>query len=234
MINQNILYTIIILIIGILIFCRNKNEYEYFDTQVVSNEAIQNIASIYNTSNMSLTNLNVTGNLTLGNWILNDSSDNLMIKNKTTNNTITISATGTITPSNNILNINGNITASGNIDASGDIKGNNISSSKYSLKSGWEISSDLANNLSFKNTLDSSSNGPLLIGRNLDRIISPAPNFGIYSGSQNKYNRFLFTADGFLIAQLLDSDKNIAKGIASYTVNNKNPFIDSSFMKYTQ
>ena len=72
MINQNILYTIIILIIGILIFCRNKNEYEYFDTQVVSNEAIQNIASIYNTSNMSLTNLNVTGNLTLGNWILND------------------------------------------------------------------------------------------------------------------------------------------------------------------
>jgi hypothetical protein len=236
MINKNIIYIIIIiLIIGLFVVYRNINEN--FDTTSLNksnNEAIQNISSIYNNSGtMVLPNLNITGKLTIGDWNLNDASGNLIITNKNINNNIIgISSNGVITTNGITASANNIITVSGNIQTSG-----NISASRYLFNSGWNISPDSSNNLNFSNNADLSSNGPLIFGSHLDKIYMPVPSgkhFGIYSGKPGNYNRFLFTANGFLIGQGIGSDNNTPIGITSYTVNNNNPFVNASFMQLKQ
>lgn len=54
-------YIIIILILLILCVIFATSQYDHFTTQ--SNEAVQDIASVYNKANMTTTNLNVTGAL---------------------------------------------------------------------------------------------------------------------------------------------------------------------------
>ena len=65
---ENIYVILILVIILIVIFINNRRENkENLDptTPPLSNEAIQNIASVYNNQNMAVTNLNTTGNLSV-------------------------------------------------------------------------------------------------------------------------------------------------------------------------
>ena len=65
---ENIYVILILVIILIVIFINNRRENkENLDstTPPLSNEAIQNIASVYNNQNMTVTNLNTTGNLSV-------------------------------------------------------------------------------------------------------------------------------------------------------------------------
>ncbi len=106
-------YVILILVIILfIVFITNKqtftqNKKESLDSTtsipVLSNEAIQSIASVYNNQNMQVTNLNATNNTNL---------NTLNVKNN-------MNVSGTILSSGNILSNN-------NINASGTISGNNI------------------------------------------------------------------------------------------------------------
>ena len=70
---ENIYVIILLVIILFVIFISNRRENkdnkENLDTTTptlnLSNEAIQNIASVYNNQNMTVTNLNTTGNLSV-------------------------------------------------------------------------------------------------------------------------------------------------------------------------
>ena len=57
---------VIVLIVVLLAILFLYNQKENLDASSLSNEALQNIASAYNTQNMSVTNLKVTGNLDVG------------------------------------------------------------------------------------------------------------------------------------------------------------------------
>jgi len=58
-------YTVFLLLaIVVIAFLWNKNEH--LDTSPLSNEAIQSIASVYNKDNLTVTNINATGNLLTG------------------------------------------------------------------------------------------------------------------------------------------------------------------------
>ena len=95
---------IIILFILIVIFLYNKQEHLDATTPPLSNEAIQNIASVYNNQNLVVTNMNATG--TIRGKYIGDLSGNV---------------TG---------NLSGNVTGdlSGNVTGKvfGDLSGNNI------------------------------------------------------------------------------------------------------------
>jgi len=64
-INTNVILLIIVAII-ILLLMTNKTT-ENFDITTSNNEAIQNLASLYRSENLKVTNLTVTGNLNGGN-----------------------------------------------------------------------------------------------------------------------------------------------------------------------
>lgn len=87
----------------------------------MSDEAVQDIAGVYNKENMSVSNLNITGNLTV--------NGESALKGKLTANNVPALTVGTLTSNGDAL-VKGNLTANGNLTASGSAtfkKGVNIS-----------------------------------------------------------------------------------------------------------
>jgi len=96
------LWIVILVIIMIIIFL-NMKTYEHFTD--LSNEAIQNIASVYNKDNMTLTNLTTTGDITIGGKI--DTTGNITTKENISGKNMTLGSgehylSGLITNENNV------------------------------------------------------------------------------------------------------------------------------------
>jgi len=100
-----IMYLLLIIILsGFQINHSRTNNLEH----LTSDEALQNVASLYNASNMTIANLNVTGNLTVGGT---STLQTLSASN--------ISASGIGTVAGN-LNVMGNTTTAGNLNVTGN------------------------------------------------------------------------------------------------------------------
>ena len=108
---------IILIIVLIAIFLYNKNENLDAITPALSNEAIQNIASVYNTQNMQVTNLTATN---LANIKDAKISNNFNVDGISTLNNINVSGTSIL----NNLNVS-NTTRLNNLNVSGNIITNN-------------------------------------------------------------------------------------------------------------
>ena len=118
-----------ILIIIFITGCISLSSDTLFEPFETSNEAVQTVSSIYNSGNMSVSNLRVTGNLivdgdckggslTTGAFKLSGEGDNLVLRNGTNTDWINvIDKTGTINSKNN-LHIAGT-TNTANLNATG-------------------------------------------------------------------------------------------------------------------
>lgn len=91
--SRNFVIALLIILIAIATFV-NKNKMEHLDvtTSPLNSEAIQNIASVYNTSNMKVTNLSASGTLTAGTTTLGTTT----LGNTTINGTFNIIPRGVI------------------------------------------------------------------------------------------------------------------------------------------
>lgn len=95
--KQIIILILVIFIIFIILTYRNQENITSDSGKTLSDEALQTIASVYNTQNMIVTNLNSTGNTQLNSLNVNN------------------------TTQLNSLNVNSNIKAKGNINVDGNI-----------------------------------------------------------------------------------------------------------------
>jgi len=92
MYNNNVFFLFILIII-IIIFYNTATAEHLTSTSVSSNEAIQLLGSVYNSGNATLTNLNITGTLKVGDitlqgkditvdgWVIRPEGDSLIIRN---------------------------------------------------------------------------------------------------------------------------------------------------------
>ena len=120
--NQILLF---LFLIGIFIYFTYNNNQENFTTMAENLETGANMASLYNTSNFTATNLNVTGTLTVNGVPITGSNSTLNIPNINTGviGANSASVNGAINAAS--LTTSGNLTSSGLITgairASGDI-----------------------------------------------------------------------------------------------------------------
>jgi len=89
--RECILIGLIILVVILFLYNKQENADSTAGSLTLSNESIQNIASVYNNQNMKVTNLEVSNN----------------IKTNTLNATGNINASGVVVLSNNIVNASG-------------------------------------------------------------------------------------------------------------------------------
>lgn len=127
--KKNLIIIIIIICLFITYKYNQSNKNEYFTTDTINNEAIQNISSLYNTQEMKLSNLTVTNNI---------KSENINANNIITSNT---RINGTLTVSGSIM-INNNIISS---DSSNNLLITDTSKNTYLFKDGLIRTSNVAN-----------------------------------------------------------------------------------------
>ena len=117
----------------------------------LNSEALQNIASIYNNNSLTITDLNVTGKLTVGGSTtcagLLTASGGIAATNMTASGTLTV---GDATKGTGLLTANGgiaatNMTASGTLTVTGNIDGGNCIKAKNTLIAG-DLVSGIAEN----------------------------------------------------------------------------------------
>ncbi len=123
---------IIIIIIIITIILHKK--YDYFASLSQNDEAIANVASLYNSGNFTANNMTITKQLCIIDGgdspicLSGDGKGNLVLNGGLTVNNV-INANGGITGPNNNINVGGNLNITGGLTATGDIGAANIGAS---------------------------------------------------------------------------------------------------------
>lgn len=152
--NIDIILIIIFMIIGYILYKINKckcNSYEGFSALgPIDNEALQNIASIYNKGSLVVSNLKVTGKLESSVGVINDLSCSTGdVGNLNISSNLNVSGNTLIKQA---LNVTGNNTIGGNIITKGelDINGNKLTSNdchvlSKAVNEGVKLFSDTGN-----------------------------------------------------------------------------------------
>lgn len=128
---MDIKYLVIITLVVIVIFLFYLNaNYEH----MTSDEAIKNVASVYNTEKMVLKDLVLTGKLFLGNdfYITSDKDKGLIIGKDGVTNQFTIDNNGNLTSNNATIN--------GTLDVSGTTKVNGLTSTNRIILPNGQLS----------------------------------------------------------------------------------------------
>ena len=72
--NKYTVFLILAIVVIVFLYILQNNKKEHLDATPLSNESIQNIASVYNKDNLTATNINATGNLQVKGNITNGST----------------------------------------------------------------------------------------------------------------------------------------------------------------